>query len=333
MKNKKPQCKKGRAIGKSKIYLKSLNMSKINNVAIFIVTYKTEDFLKENIKSILDSDIKKFVNNFTITVINNYHKKFDIEKEIKSYGVRVIHNYLRSCDMKGHLARNWNESIIMGFESVNNPKNDIVILCQDDTKFKQNWFENLLKHHIDHGYEWVMNGCGDQFQSFLGTSHIKKVGLYDERFNSIQWQEIDYQIRSIIYNEYKVSISDWCHNCFYNALGTEKDRVWLVEIGEKYCGYRRRTNDQGKSDWRYAEANMDFWIQKWGLNKPHGVDCDSVVIRNGCLHDPSLSLYRKIKSNGNKTVIKNTMLYPFFERECDLGDKNYIGWDHLSKQQ
>ena len=94
MKNKKPQCKKNRPKGTSKRYLKvvekpqckinrpiiGVKMSTINNMAIFIVTYKTEKLLEENIQSILDSDIKKFVNNFTITVINNYHEKFDIEK-------------------------------------------------------------------------------------------------------------------------------------------------------------------------------------------------------------------------------------------------------------
>ena len=339
MKNKKPDCKKNRPKGKSKRYLKvvekpqckinrpviGVKMSTINNMAIFIVTYKTEKLLEENIQSILDSDIKKFVNNFTITVINNYHEKFDIEKKINSYGVKVIHNYLRSCDMKGHLARNWNESIIMGFGSVNNPKNDIVVLCQDDTKFKENWVENLLKHHIDHGYEWVSNGCGDQFQSFFGTSHIKKVGLYDERFNSIQFQEGDYYFRSLIYNESKVSILCWCHNWVYNALGDEKERIWLVDVGSTYCGYRRRTNEEGKSDWRYSQGNWDFFLHKWGITED-----DKLVI--GGPKTWENSLYKKIKERGNISAIKNIMFYPFFEKDCELGDKNYIGWDLMQSR-
>ena len=68
MKNKKPQCKKNRPIGISKRYLCVVEkpqckknrpvigakMRTINNMAIFIVTYKTEKFArrKHNVLSI-----------------------------------------------------------------------------------------------------------------------------------------------------------------------------------------------------------------------------------------------------------------------------------------
>ena len=165
-------------------------MSKIK-IAVYIVTYKSEDMLKNNIESLLKSkNSMDSTINLEINVINNYTERFNLGDYFKKNNINILHNFLRPDFSTGHLSRNWNQALLHGFQDLNNPKNDIVCLVQDDSLFHEDWCNYIVEQHKK--YDFISFG-GDQFHSYK-TDHIKNVGLWDERFSNIGYQEADYYI-------------------------------------------------------------------------------------------------------------------------------------------
>ena len=93
-------------------------MTKIK-IAVYIVTYKSEEMLKNNIESLLQSknDINKKIN-LEINVINNYTKSFSLNNYLSKNTINVFHNFLRPDFSTGHLSRNWNQGLLHGFEDL-----------------------------------------------------------------------------------------------------------------------------------------------------------------------------------------------------------------------
>jgi hypothetical protein len=261
-------------------------------IKVFIVTYNC-DLIYDNIRSLLSSDLVNY--DYSINVIDNYHNNEKLFKFCLDQKVNIIQNKLRPSFSTGHLSRSWNQCIINGFKDLNNPDCDILILCQDDNLFSQNWCSKIIEFHKI--YEFISMGSGDQFHSYK-PEHIKKVGLWDERFCNIGYQEYDYFIRSYVYNRDNSSINDRLFKS-YNQIECE-----IISNDDHLVGAGRKDKRHLDSV-KYHEISKNILIHKWGQES---VTCD-------------FQFFDKI----SKSNIQNYIYYPYFEKDIyDLKEKNYL---------
>ena len=168
-------------------------MNCINYTAAF-VTYRYNEGLVETVNSFFKFTPEEYLSN-QIIIINNYDDGLDLHKfEIFELGwvreevfdtyyenidVRLINNYKNQ-----GVARSWNQCIRFA-----NNKN--VLICNDDLKFEQGWFNKIVKLRNENDYEWIGHPSCYMFNKNL----LKSVGYYDERFTEGGWEDDDYRIR------------------------------------------------------------------------------------------------------------------------------------------
>jgi hypothetical protein len=141
---------------------------------LYIVTYNNNEILNNwALKTLFESDFP--IDNSDIYIINN-HTNIYIEPQYEDK-IKILNNDLRPDFSTGHLSRNWNQAIINGFKNLNEPDCDLVIACQNDTKFCKNWYSKLIITMLKDGYKYITCGIGDQFQVFT-TDSVKNIGLY-----------------------------------------------------------------------------------------------------------------------------------------------------------
>ena len=293
-------------------------------ISIYIVTYKNDIDLNNNIASILASGADVRIN-----VINN-HSDFFLKPEHEKE-VNVLHNSLRPDFSTGHLARNWNQALLHGFQDLKKPASDIVITVQDDVMFKPDWLPNLIDLHRE--YTFITMGTGDAFCSYLPEA-VRKIGLWDERFCNIGYQEADYFLRALIYNSEKSSINDLCHTRLHNAVdgnvvnlknlsishnnssikGAEFELISTphsnssVERSESLLITTPIKNivrhDIHESSRIFSTLALEVFMKKWGVNPGQWTEeCYSL----------------------SKSLIPNYITYPYFEKDIEcLREKNYI---------
>lgn len=256
---------------------------------LYIVTYNNNEILNNwALKTLFESDFP--FDNSEIYVINN-HSNIYIEPQYKDK-IKILNNDLRPDFSTGHLSRNWNQAIINGFQNLNNPDCDIVIACQNDTKFCKNWYSKLLINLFK--YKYIACGTGDQFQVFT-TDAIKNIGLYDERFCNIGYQEADYFLRSLLYFGDHASINDFIHGRTLNTLN-----VQIIEDTESGFVRQEKTHIESSI---YHKYSANFWRMKWNIDETHW---DLKEIYN------------------TKPKLLNYILYPYFEKDIlDLEEKYY----------
>ena len=259
-------------------------------IRLYITTYKNEKDLTNNLNSLFAS---KLNHNIEVIIINN-HSDFSISKEHQER-VLVLHNSLRPDFSTGHLSRNWNQALINGFRDLNNPDTDFVMTCQDDTIFKENWLENILQWHKI--YNFISLGAGDNFCSYTAEA-VKTIGLWDERFCNIGFQEADYFIRALMYNKEKSSINDQYHRRVLHPLHNGSD---IIERPEKKDFEAHHTSMQ------YHNTSRQIYREKYGILNPE--DWTPELINNP----------------PKTTLCKNYVFYPYFEKNViDLIGKNYV---------
>jgi hypothetical protein len=260
--------------------------------AIFIVTFKNEDLLLKCINSIKNASIPdgdtleiNVINNFGTLKLNlethdddnrtqfqnnglqwmakcleTHHDKELFDKinnltslrhpEIK---VHVINNYARPDFSTGHLSRSWNQCILHGFQDIQSPKNDVVILAQNDTIFKPN-FLHAIKEHLK-TFNYLQFGSGDEVQIMTPES-VKSIGIYDERFCNIGYQEGDYFLRALVKNKDKTSINDHMHRRLLNPVENDV-------LENAVCGYFRG-DPTHMSSLKYHDISKRVFDMKWG---------------------------------------------------------------------
>lgn len=278
-------------------------------IKIYIVTYKNDDYLKNNIISLLQSDLTDY--QYQINVINNYTADFGLENFCYQNDINVIHNCLRPDFSTGHLSRNWNQAIINGFESLSSPDCDILVLCQNDNIFKKDWCNYIIEKH--NKYDFISIGGGDQYHSYK-PGHIKKVGLWDERFCNIGYQEADYFIRSYIYNKDRISINDFNHKRIHNKLldnlidtgsgisGTNN----IIDLSDSLKGGMRGDENHIKS-LNYHSISKKILEHKWGVE----FEGDWTQ--------------EKLSNLPKRSRIDNYIYYPYFEKDIEnLTEKGFI---------
>jgi hypothetical protein len=209
---------------------------------IFIVTYQRTELLDHNLKSLYG----QLPSHAEVVIINN-HSNFQI-----NYPAKVLHNSLRPDFSTGHLARNWNQAIIHGFQDLNQPDCDLLITCQDDTIWQNNAFDKI--YQLMEKYNFITDGLGDNFCVYRPEA-IKQIGLWDERFCGIGYQEADYFLQAVITTPDKCSINDFTHGRIHNPHH-------LQIIQHPRPGFHDATHIQSMKFHHYNEM---LFAKKWGI--------------------------------------------------------------------
>lgn len=258
-------------------------------IKIYIVTYKNDSALSECLETLSKSQIPSDV--ILETNIINNHSHFSINEKFKN--VNVLYNTLRPDFSTGHLARNWNQAIINGFKDLNNPDCDILVTCQVDTVFTPDWIFKLIEFHKT---KCLITACpGDGFVSYTADA-IKRIGLWDERFCAIEYQEADFFTRALIFNKEWSSINDFHHKRVINPiLSTEHDYSWVHRKNTDYDTHTIST--------KWSGSLLGIFRSKYD-------------------RDPLTAWTDSYISNPPKLVTKLNMLYPYFEKDIiDLKNK------------
>ena len=258
------------------------DLIKQHYIKIYVVTYKNEHLLDKCLDSLFESDLMEYKHE--INVINNFGI---IESKNNKY--KVLNNVCRPDHSTGHLSRNWNQGIINGFGNLNAPCSTIVVCCQNDTEFQQNWCTQLLILHFI--YDFITMGAGDEFHSYTPNA-IKKIGIWDERFCSIEYQEGDFFLRAKIYDPLKSSINDPYHDRVHNAIPN-------FILKKTLCGYERKDDEHMKA-MSHRAVSRKIFMTKWGLE----------MLTYIC----NWSIMPKIPDG---PLIPTYMYYPYFEFAID----------------
>lgn len=255
--------------------------------ALFLVSYRNEPFLYrclESIKPQLSS--MDPCDSLEITVINNFG---ELKLPDEFSFAKVMNNSARPDFSTGHLSRNWNQCIMHGFENVISPNNDVVIAAQHDTMFKPNFLVNI-KEHLKR-YNYMTFGAGDELQIITPES-VKTIGMFDERFCGIGYQEADYFLRALILNKDKSSINDYTHKRIHNSV---ENNV----IENVICGTYRNDAYTIESI-KFHEISFRMLKQKW----------DGFVVFSGRIYP--MEHWDKYVDSLTR-VPKQYMMYPYFE--------------------
>lgn len=258
-------------------------------IKLFIVTYNAENELNQTLQSLFESDWNQ---SQEIIILNNY-SKFLLQTEFINK-VTVLHNQCRPDFSTGHLSRSWNQALIHGFKNLNQPDADIVITCQDDTIFSKTWFSELLFYHKK--YTFISSGHGDNLCSYTADA-VKNIGIWDERFCNIGYQEADYFLRAYLFNKNKSSINDDGHHRVWNPLPKP-----LVK--RPYKGFM----DRSLTSLPYHEISLKVFESKWPVTAAFWDEA---------------SFFEKANKI-SKPLINGYMLYPYFEKDINnLASKGY----------
>lgn len=253
-------------------------------VKIYIVTYNDVNSLYENLNSLMSSNIDEEVE---INVINNYSH---LVLEEKYNSINVLNNSLRPDFSRGHLSRNWNQALINGFKNLNDPDCDLVITTQDDIFWEKDWLPELKKIHET--YSFYSADWGDNFCSHT-PEFVKKVGIWDERFCGITFQEADYFLRSALFNLEGSSINDFHHGRVLNPT---------QQVIKRQNSNYRQHNGRNESH----DLTERLFKIKWHNMKPNDWDLNY------------------IKTMDKKSTLSNFMLYPYFENSINKENGNYL---------
>jgi hypothetical protein len=263
----------------------------------YIVTYDNEFVLNSCLESLIPTFEKYTKDNYQVFIINN-HSNFYINNKFEKY-VTILHNDLRPDFSTGHLSRNWNQAIINGFIDLNNPDCDLVILSQNDTLYQPTFIEKII--HYSKRYDFIQLGVGDEVMC-INPNAVKKIGLFDERFCNIGFQEADYFLRALILLNDKISINDIFHKRVWNGIDTSS------VIKDTITGFLRGDVSHMKS-FSYHRITKALFIKKWGFD-PEGFDGWE---------------YERFKNT--HPLIESYVTYPYFEKDLDeetLKRLNYI---------
>jgi hypothetical protein len=265
----------------------------------YIVTYNNSTQINNCLESIFTNLSAHELSFLEIYIINN-HTNFHLRDEFVNR-VTVLHNVLRPDFSTGHLSRNWNQAIINGFVDLNNPACDIVVTNQDDTIFKQNYIYRLIEHHTK--FDFIQLGHGDNFVSYTPRG-IKQIGLWDERFCNIGYQEADYLLRAFIYHSERASINDFMHTRVYNEI--DNNVIEIIKTGwQRFEPYHAESS-------QYHNISKGIFIEKWGF---HPSKDDGAAIE--------FTFDDNMKSK--KPLLPNFIYYPYFEKNIEtLKEQNYI---------
>ena len=266
---------------------------------IYILTYNRADLLNITLGGIFASDAKTYIESgdCEIFIINN-HSNIQIDKQFKEK-VTLLDNVLRPDFSTGHIGRNWNQALILGFENLTDPACDLVITLQDDVLLQPDWYSKLKDLHCD--FNFVQNGHGDALCSYT-VEAVKKVGIWDERF-IFGLHASDYFYRQLMFNWEGATINDPVHKRMHNSLHAEPMKATSYLVSNSF----------------YSETFPD---------PSFDVNIGTSIIKEK-YHQPS-QLYPWTQNNKQAAKVdkfkgNSYMFYPYFEKEVyQLKEKKYV---------
>ncbi len=122
----------------------------------------------------------------------------------------VINNYARPEWSWGHLSRDWNTAALYGFKDPLDPISDVVVGLQGDAVMNPQWAHTIYDEHTKNGALFLSGGRGDAFHSWTAEG-VRKLGLWDERYCDIGFQEHDMFGRAVTLEPERVRINDEAH--------------------------------------------------------------------------------------------------------------------------
>jgi hypothetical protein len=258
-------------------------------VNVYVVTYNNPERINQNVERFFKTtehlDTTKYQLNYHI--INN-HSNFILDRD---KDITVFHNSMRPDFSCGHLARDYNMSLVHGFKNLLSPSCDQVVLAHDDSLWNDEWFENLQKIHETYTFYSGNHGCS--MTSILPEA-VRKIGLWDERFCNIGYHEADYFLRALIYNKEKSSINDAGAGRILNP--TMEIFTWAPANHNKFV--------HGTETAVYHPLTSAMFTEKWGGVSP----CDWNS--------------RRPEDFPVTPAIKTYVYYPYFEKDIeDLANK------------
>lgn len=221
-------------------------------IKVYIVTYKKNDVLNENLRTLWNAT--KHPENIDVTILAN-HPDVEIYKTNKRKNLKVVINNTRMPHAWGNLAKDWNFCILDCFRNKENPDNiDWCVLAQNDVTWIDGWDEWLKNNKL---FDFVSQPTGDQSIS-LNINAVNKVGFFDERLTTLHFHEIDYFIRCILRLGDRASINDnhEIHNLSNCPVGN------IITNTTSY-GIQEDETLHNSKNW---EESKNFICSKWGLD-------------------------------------------------------------------
>lgn len=180
---------------------------------VFVVTFRAHAAATKAVEELLRSDLTDFT--FEISVINNWGTfSFPLDNPLFADNINnlaVINNYGRPEWSWGHLSRDWNVAALYGFNNLNDPNSEVVVGIQGDASITPQWAHAIYKEHTKNGKVFISAGRGDAFHSWTAEG-VKRLGLWDERYCDIGFQEEDMFLRAVILEPSRVRIGDFAHS-------------------------------------------------------------------------------------------------------------------------
>jgi hypothetical protein len=222
----------------------------------------------------------------SIHILNN-HTNFSMADEFKTKNnLQIIHNNARPDFSTGHLSRSWNQAILHGIKDIKNPDCDVLILSQNDAQFLPNFLSYILQNLST--YNYMTFGGGDECQ-VMTPSSIDAIGMYDERFCNIGFQEYDYLLRAALVNKDKSSINDIAHNRILNPI---ENKVCTSTIKNEEQAYNSDLS------LKYHHISLLVFHQKWN---------DKYTKEN------LENFFYKMINSEKPRIPKQYIMYPYFE--------------------
>jgi len=276
-------------------------------IRTYIVTYKNPEHLHHNLSTLFACDMSGL--DLEVNIINN-HTELYLAEEFESR-VNVLHNMTRPNFSVGHLSRDWNAGIVIGFEDLTNPACDMVLLSQDDTIWHPIALQAIA--HQSNKYSAIFLGNGDCVVAFRPEA-IRRIGLWDERYSCNGFHEMDMFLRSAIYNGSETSINDIWHQLLpvvrsnfprdpylWNPLPYE-----ATELIYRPDSNKERHEDKNKYS-VYHATPRELFKEKWGEYPEYK------------------PLAQMVEEHKNGPIGKSYIMFPYFEKNVyDLEQKGYV---------
>jgi len=264
----------------------------------YIVTYNNNVLLERCLRSMQGAMHE-------IVIIDNYG---NCDVDTMGLNITIVKNSLRPPFSTGHLARDWNSGLILGFKNLTAPDADVIILNQNDVIFKPDYVQRLVKLH--ERYDFIQMGAGDEMMSFTPAA-VKRIGLFDERFCNIGFQEADYFLRARIYHPTRSTINDGIHDRIFNPIS---DFELAIENTE--CGHVRGEESTNKSAYYHITSQSVFYF-KWKTNPIFELDRNWSAPKWGS--KPFDFDFNKLRPTTSH------IFYPYFEKHIEtLVEQNFI---------
>jgi hypothetical protein len=186
---------------------------------VFVVTFRAHAAATKVVEELLRSDLTDFT--FEISVINNWGTfAFPLDNPLftaHAGNLTVINNYGRPEWSWGHLSRDWNIAALYGFKNLADPNSEVVVGVQGDASIAPQWAHAIYDEHTKSGTIFISAGRGDAFHSWTAEG-VRRLGLWDERYCDIGFQEEDMFLRAVILEPTRVRISDFAHKRTHNPF-------------------------------------------------------------------------------------------------------------------